>query len=126
MSQDENDELYRAVANCRDRQIAEFLTLAVGLAAERYPNEIRKALSQVFDLSAVEESAKRAMIVLTKVQEEAYAVRELICAVQADIDQIEERISAVEYRLDKAAQIVKGNPCVTKNPSDPSTRKCPL
>ncbi len=91
------DELLSAVGYARDRQMAELLTVVIGISAESHPEELRKALSQVFDLSAVEESARRAMLVLSEVQAQAYEVRELISAVQADVDALERRIGGVEH-----------------------------
>lgn len=44
----------RAIARARDYQMANWLTLTVGLAAEQHPDVLREALGKVFDLSAVE------------------------------------------------------------------------
>ena len=60
----------RRLADERDAQMAACLTLWIGLAAEQYPDELRRAIGKVFSLEAVEESAKRLMNTLATLQEQ--------------------------------------------------------
>lgn len=53
------DPLKAALAHWRDERFAELIVVAVGLAAKTHPDELRKALASVFDLSQWENEARR-------------------------------------------------------------------
>lgn len=100
--QSSRTELKQAVSNARDRRFADIIALAVGLAAETHPQEIRKALGSVFSLEAVEETTGRMMLTLAECQRIATEARELCQAVVLDIERLEKRLDAVNYALELA------------------------
>jgi hypothetical protein len=87
-----DDELILATIKARDRQLAEMMCVTIGLAAELYPDILRTALAKVFDLSAVEDMAKRVIAIATDAQQQAIQARELLVQVTADIEEMEKRI----------------------------------
>lgn len=99
------EKIEKALSRYRDFRFAELLTIAVALAAEQYPDELRKALAVVFDLSAVEESTKRIMEVLSRAQEAAlkcqYDTQSLLDAVERDFERLEKRMDAFQFEMEK-------------------------
>jgi hypothetical protein len=93
----EREELLIATSFATLGKLAETVTLVVGIAAERHPEEIRKALSAVFDLSAVEESTKRVMLVLSRVQADAKDVKDLLGVIQEELASLSKRLDQLEY-----------------------------
>ncbi len=99
MTDEEKEELVRATMNARDRQLAEMVVLAIGLAAERHPELIRDALSKVFDLTAVEEHTKRMMALTITANESARESRYLLEQVHKEVDEIERRLDQTQYAI---------------------------
>jgi hypothetical protein len=50
----DDSELLTKLSRYRDSQFAQWVTIAVALAAQTCPDELRKALASVFDLKGVE------------------------------------------------------------------------
>jgi predicted helicase len=88
----ENTEnIINALRTSRDEEFARLFILWIGIAAEKNPDLLQKALAQVFDLSAIVETATRAMLVVSKAQEAAERCR-------AEIRELEERLTkAAKY-----------------------------
>jgi hypothetical protein len=99
------DELLRAAAQLRDRQLAGMVAVVIGLAAETHPEELRAALGKVFDLRAVEESTRRIMAVLADAQAAAHAAasetRHLLDAISQDVDRLEQRIDGLTFEAER-------------------------
>lgn len=102
---DPSHEMKRALANFRDRQFADLVTLVIGLAARTHPEELRAAIASVFDLKAVEETTQRMMITLSNAQAEvrsiAAEVHSLTDQIHLDVDQLEQRIDALQHDLEQ-------------------------
>lgn len=90
-------ETYRLAAARRDRQFATLVTLVVGLAAEEYPDELRSALSKVFDVAGLGAA-------------QAELERRLAAQYQA-VSVLEDRVRELERRLERqpAAGAVEAN-----------------
>jgi hypothetical protein len=84
----------------RDRMWSEMITVLVGLAAHRHPEELRKALAHVFDLKAVEEAGARAMAVLTDIQQQVRAARQEAHELQQRVGSLRNEVARVD-RLTK-------------------------
>lgn len=98
----EQDAGLAALKNYRDGQFAGLVTVLVGLAAETHPEELQQALSRVFDLSAVEESAKQAAERLRAYQSEATQVHRLVGQLKDEAVRLEDK---VERLRDEAARV---------------------
>lgn len=111
MTEQEQDNAKDFLRNFRDRQWAEFFTAALGLAALTHPEEVRKALSAVFDLAAIEDYNKRLMTVITETQRVAnecrQEVRELWTQINQDVQELDAKISGLHERLDRAAKTLR-------------------
>jgi hypothetical protein len=98
------EELARAVAHARDRQFADLIVLALGLACETHPEMVRDALAKVFDMKAATHYAKQVSQEMMAVQKLARSVRDeirqLLAAVNADFDAVEKRFDAINYHLE--------------------------
>ena len=92
----------------RDRNLAQTVLVLVHLVAESHPDELRAALSSVFDLSAVDSAAKRAVLIATEAQQQAKDItdrsRWLLDDVTKDIDRVRAEVEGLEFRLSKAAE----------------------
>jgi hypothetical protein len=87
-----------AARHVRDRHIAEAMTLAIVLAAQYHPEEVRHALGKVFDLSCIEEATKNAMVTLAKVQRDVADCRSLLWTTQRDCDRLRQELNDLEYK----------------------------
>ncbi len=85
-------------------QLAALLTLVMGLAAEKYPEEIRAAVGQVFDLTAVEATTRQMMAKLQAAQEEEQALRHRLADLARQVERMEEdRLSLMLLPIRKGA-----------------------
>ncbi len=84
----EPEILRSALAHYRDRQFADMLVIVIGLAAETHPEEMRKALARVFDLSAVEETTRRMMALVSQMQAETLALKHDLEQLRIEADRI--------------------------------------
>ncbi len=89
------EELKAALANWRDKEFATLIVVAVQLAVERHPEELRKALAKVFDLSGLEDYSKRIMAVATSAQQYAMQANELCQQVSKEVEELEKRHDAL-------------------------------
>lgn len=87
------------MAHWRDETFALLLLTTVKLAAAQFPEELRKALASVFDLSAVEDMAKRVMIVASSAQAFAQQAQELCLQVHRDLENLEKEIDELRLKL---------------------------
>jgi hypothetical protein len=93
---DEQANLLSATHKALGRQFAEFLAVAIGVAAEQYSDVLQTALGKVFDLTAVKHMATESveMVLESKVQS---------LAALALGEQVNKQIDEIEVRLDNAA-----------------------
>lgn len=89
MADHDREDAFRALGRVRDTQIADLFTLIVGIAAEKNPTELRTALAQVFDLSAIESSHDRMMLVLTKAHETIDSLTARVRELERQVNQLE-------------------------------------
>ena len=92
--QPSDEDLQRTIARKRDEQFADWIALAIGLAAKTHPDILRAAFKDVFDLEAMRETYKRA----------ADATKEMVARMQKlrEEEQIlRDRITRAENRLDQ-------------------------
>lgn len=68
-----NEEAMRRLAMERDAQMAACLALWISLAAEQYPEELRRAIGKVFSLEAVEKEHQRLRGYLEELQADLVA-----------------------------------------------------
>jgi hypothetical protein len=94
MTEPTRDELLTALSRTRDERFAVMLTLAIGIAAETHPDELRKAMAQVFDLTAYEAEAVKLSQTFSNL---------LILSDQAHnrLRETEERVKKAEAALDR-------------------------
>jgi len=99
------EELLRATARFRDKSVADMVALAIGLAAETHPDIMREALGKVFDVTALEDMAKRAMLIVTqakeKANETAVEVRILAEQVAKDVERLSNDFDEIRLNIDK-------------------------
>lgn len=81
-------DMVKTLSRYRDRQFADLLVLLIGIAADTHPQELRNALGQVFDLSAVEETTRRMMCVISKLQAETLALKHDLAQLRAEADAV--------------------------------------
>lgn len=84
-----------ALARFRDEWFADLIAVVVGIAVERHPEAMKAALSTVFDLSSVEESERRMMLVLSDAQAQAQQARQEISDLRAELDQAAQRMDSL-------------------------------
>lgn len=108
------DELNRAVGNYHLHNMADMITWAIGMAAEKYPAELRESLRQVFSSDATEEMARRAFNMASEAQKVVAQVRSEWVALSEQIhrqlNEIDRRLDGINYELDRKA----GNGVVPK------------
>ena len=85
------EEVELALGKYRDSQFATLLVVAIQLAAKNHPEELRKALSQVFDLRVVEEQMKRILSTVAHVQQKVSDARALASRLELEIKALEKR-----------------------------------
>lgn len=93
------DEQLKALNDATMAEAARLLTLVIGIAAMRHPEELRAAFGTALSIEAAVDAAERAVRIATAAQSEAvevaYRVREMrddlmseIQAVQKDFDEV--------------------------------------
>lgn len=95
-----NDDVLRACANVRDQQFAQFLVFAIGIAAEKHPDELRAALGAVFSTQAIEAATSRAMSELLAVSATARELRETVRI-------LKDRVNGLTKEVDRLAFAVE-------------------
>lgn len=115
MTDEERDQTLLALGRYQHREFARLLAIMIGLAAEINAEELRTALSKVFDLSAIDGLTKQAALAAEKARGHAYDAKQLLQVIHADLEDLEKRIDAmnlaidaVERRLKKAATWAAG------------------
>ena len=97
-------EIRRSLSHFRDQSFADFFALALGLACESHPDVIRSALAKVFDLSVVEDTCKRIMLVASQAQAQAHQAVVLAQEVIHEIDQLEKRIDGLRLEVESLTE----------------------
>jgi CII-binding regulator of phage lambda lysogenization HflD len=103
----DSDQLNTALKSVTCERFAELLTLVIGLASENHPDELKAALGKVFDTQAIEETNKRAIILLTntltKESDAQLKAGELVALLAV----LENRIDKAEAYLDRLDKRIK-------------------
>ncbi len=98
-----------SLAYWRDGQRASLMAIDIGLAVEMHPEEVRRALAQVFDISAIEESHRRLALVLAQTQAQLAEVRDSLREAREETEELRKRLHRVhEWLTTKAKAIVAG------------------
>lgn len=99
------EQLTIALTHATAGTISNMVCLAIGLAAEAHPDEIRKALASVFDLTLLEDAARRAMVIVTEAQAKAREIEQVVRTLKTqlldDLANIEKRIEALNVAVDE-------------------------
>ena len=90
------------LAHWRDSAFADLLVVAIGLAAQQRPEELRTALASVFDLRAVQTMTRRLMEEIKEVRRVGVEAAELVKQVALDLDALGEQIDALRFALQDA------------------------
>lgn len=109
-------EAFEAVRMIREEQLAVMFAMSIQLAAERFPEEVRKAIGQVFDVSALLDGIERVSVMQNRVEKAAHDLRDTLHALQIQTDQVAQAFEANEHainlrfeqldaRLNKAARL---------------------
>jgi hypothetical protein len=93
------EELLLRAKSATAAQFAELVTLVVGLAAETHPEELRRALQNVFDLSCVEQSLERIMQRLQGAHQEALETADKVRQLRRDLERAEARLSMLNRKV---------------------------
>lgn len=95
------EELMGKIAYYRDCQLAELVTLIIGVAVERHPEEIRRALGLVFDLSGVEFTTQGVMALVQEAHQKAVECRAEVRELQKELGKLLKKLESLEQRLEK-------------------------
>lgn len=106
MTEEEEELARRSLARWRDGSFAGLVTVIIGLAAETHPEEIRQALSKVFDMKAAEEACERVMRLASAAAENASRARDRIERAILALERAEKRLAELEYRAEKLEKIL--------------------
>ncbi len=101
---DDAEALTRTLANWRDSAFADLIVVAVGLAAQQRPEELRKALAAVFDLKAVEDMNRRVAAATFHAEQQVQEARHLIAELHKEFDRLETRMSGLDNWLEGMAR----------------------
>jgi hypothetical protein len=96
----DREEFIDRSRHIRDVQLADWITLTMGIAVEVHPDAIRDMLAKVFDISAIEELCKRTSIVAANCQARATEAKALLEAVARDVEALEKRFDALAYAME--------------------------
>lgn len=94
------DELKAALANWRDKEFATLIVVAVQLAVEKFPEELRKALASVYSQTATEKYLRHINSQTQAAADYANQCRELC-------QQVSQQVSELEGRLDRALEYLE-------------------
>lgn len=89
------DELVVMLSRFRDHDFARMVVLFVTIAAQQYPEEIRKALAVVFSTETIEDGLKRLLVTFAELQGSASDLRHRAEDDGKRLDELEGRIGAV-------------------------------
>lgn len=101
------EELLKALGLFRDHRLAEMLVILFGMAAETHPDMIKAALGQVFDLSCIEETTKRSVLIATKAQELAQECYQKAQEAEQEIGRLRGELDGYRVVLNKLAGRLK-------------------
>ena len=107
MNEEEKDIAERAITNHMCRTFSDWLVFAIGLAAEKYPLEIKKALEGVFDLKAVTSETKRITAVLDRTNQLAHETRNLIRDTEAKAQNLQQILDNLKKEIAQCQKIKK-------------------
>lgn len=99
MTDSERDATILALGKYQHREFARLLVIMIGLAAEINPQELRDAFGKVFDLGAVEDMTRRAVLIATEAQQRGADAQELMAVVSRDVEDLEKRLDAMLYSV---------------------------
>lgn len=97
-----------ALGRFRDGYFAEMLTVWVGLAVETHPEELRKALAQVFDLRAVRGECHRAAAQAEEARRQVIALRAELHQLHRDKEHLETQLDGLRVRIEELAMLAVG------------------
>ncbi len=104
MDTPDREELENAWNSYHQKNMVHFMLFALQMAAHQNPEKIKSLLEEVFDLSAVEDMARRTMLVASDAQrvarEAAVEVRVLKEQIMTDLENIERAVDCLHARLD--------------------------
>ncbi len=100
----DQDEARRVLGHVRDGGFAALVLTTVQLVAETHPDLLRSALSQVFDLKALERDYRRILALQEEARKRFADDRELVSSIRKDIDRIEARIDALHFHLEQVEE----------------------
>ncbi len=100
----ERTEMLLALSQWRDSAFADLIVVAMGLAALERPQELRKALGSVFDLSAVEKTTDRIAATVEHACHQAEEARHLLEELHRVLERIEKRLDGVEEFLERSGR----------------------
>lgn len=99
---DERHELYAALAAIRDRDIAAFLAVALQLAIERYPEEMRAAFAALFDISKIEQKIAAAVRAAQQAAQDTHSICLAVEDAARRLDAVHEQMDDVLAKVEKA------------------------
>lgn len=98
---EERDEIILALHKYRSVEFAKLAAVALMLAAETHGPEMREAFSKLFDLSALDDMTRRAILTATEAQAKAEAVRQLLVSIGQDLEALEKRMDALAEQQER-------------------------
>ena len=96
---DHEIDLVHSISEHRDRAFADLIVFAIGIAAEKYPDQIRKSLSNVFNLSSVTHETKRITIGLRKTFDTANQMANQVRDLEQRMKELETSIETASFEL---------------------------
>jgi hypothetical protein len=100
-------ELRDVTRQCRDRMMAHMVLTAIQVCVETHPELLREALGKVFDLSAVEDTGKRTMLVLANIQKDIADIRGHLQERGDEQQELDKCQDSLSLRLDSLAKRCK-------------------
>lgn len=101
----DRDEQVAALEGYAAREHARLTLLAIQVAAERYPAELRAALVQVFDLEPVSTDADVARDHARGAMEFAYEAQALVVAVETQLQRIEVQVDGLMATIAEPSRV---------------------
>ncbi len=101
MTDDETRMAKAALSQWRDGYFAHLITVSLGLAAETHPEEIRAALSSVFNLSDIKSVGERAMVVVSDAQMIAHQARDEIMRMHLEIESLRCELDGLRHEIER-------------------------
>ncbi len=94
------EELIEDLARYSHCQLAGLISIVLEVAVQTHPEEIRKSLGLVFDLSGVESTTQGIMSLVQESHQKAIACRAQLRSLERDIDKARKRLESLEQRLE--------------------------